>query len=275
MLSPFARSRTIALAAILLSIATAAAGMSATAATITWGAAQNISGDSDVSTTGTLLYAYNFGPTTVASTTINGVTFAPFALPTTTNPPGVITVGSVSISEDPGQLYGDYVYGSSTAPFSNLSADYKTLLSTGATAGLPGTITLQLGGLTINQVYDFQWWSNNSTEYDNWSQTIATAGNSVTLITNTSGTSAPLAPGIDGGTGQYAIGTFTADTTTQAITFNADPLTSYFPLINGFQVRAVSPSAIPEIDLAGMGSVLALVTGALGLVERRWARRQP
>ena len=29
------------------------------------------------------------------------------------------------------------------------------------------------------------------------------------------------------------------------------------------------PSAVPEIDPAGMGSVLALVTGALGLIERR------
>jgi hypothetical protein len=30
-----------------------------------------------------------------------------------------------------------------------------------------------------------------------------------------------------------------------------------------------SPAAVPEIDPAGMGSVLALVTGALGLLERR------
>jgi len=28
-------------------------------------------------------------------------------------------------------------------------------------------------------------------------------------------------------------------------------------------------SAVPEIDPAGIGSVLALVTGALGLLERR------
>jgi hypothetical protein len=29
------------------------------------------------------------------------------------------------------------------------------------------------------------------------------------------------------------------------------------------------PSGVPEIDPAGVGSVLALVTGALGLLERR------
>ncbi len=34
-----------------------------------------------------------------------------------------------------------------------------------------------------------------------------------------------------------------------------------------------SPSGVPEIDPAGMGSVLAIVTGALGLLERRRARR--
>jgi formylglycine-generating enzyme required for sulfatase activity len=40
---------------------------------------------------------------------------------------------------------------------------------------------------------------------------------------------------------------------------------------SGFRLaRSVSdPSAVPEIDPAGMGSVLALVTGALGLIERR------
>ena len=33
------------------------------------------------------------------------------------------------------------------------------------------------------------------------------------------------------------------------------------------------PSGVPEIDPAGLGSVLALVTGALGLLERRRSRR--
>jgi hypothetical protein len=34
-------------------------------------------------------------------------------------------------------------------------------------------------------------------------------------------------------------------------------------------LELVSSSAVPEIDPAGIGSVLALVTGALGLLERR------
>ena len=36
-----------------------------------------------------------------------------------------------------------------------------------------------------------------------------------------------------------------------------------------FVIASASPSSVPEIDPAGFGSVLALVTGALGLVERR------
>ena len=37
----------------------------------------------------------------------------------------------------------------------------------------------------------------------------------------------------------------------------------------GFRLGASLESAVPEIDPAGLGSVLALVTGALGLLERR------
>jgi len=45
---------------------------------------------------------------------------------------------------------------------------------------------------------------------------------------------------------------------------------SFSPSNNGeWTVGTATPSAVPEIDPAGMGSVLALVTGALGLLERR------
>jgi len=37
----------------------------------------------------------------------------------------------------------------------------------------------------------------------------------------------------------------------------------------GVGIRTPGGAAVPEIDPAGMGSVLALVTGALGLIERR------
>lgn len=193
------------MAAVIGAVETAT---TARAATITWGAPQNISGDSDVSTVGTLLYAYNFGHSRVDSTTVNGVEFTAFALPNST-PAGIpVTLGSVSIAESPGELHGYHAFGSFIPPFSALSFEYQTLLWRGATGGQTGTLTLELGGLTPGQAYDFQWWSNNSTDADNWSQTIASAGNSVALITNTSGTGSQ-GTGVDGGVGQYAIGRFT------------------------------------------------------------------
>ncbi|MFM8494188.1 MAG: PEP-CTERM sorting domain-containing protein, partial [Planctomycetia bacterium] len=195
--------------------------------------------------------------------TVNGVVFAPFALPSETSPGVPVTVGSVSISESPAFLYGFYTFGSGTAPFANLSSSYKNLLNLGATAGEPATITLKLGGLTPGQAYDFQWWSNNSTQYDNWSQTTATAGNSVALIANTSGSAGGLGPGVEGGIGQYAIGRFTAAGTTLSITFNGDVGTSYSPLINALQVRAV-----PEPSTFAM-ALAAMACGGFTMWQRR------
>jgi hypothetical protein len=44
----------------------------------------------------------------------------------------------------------------------------------------------------------------------------------------------------------------------------------FSPVVDGAWVLGTAtPSAVPEIDPAGIGSVLALVTGALGLLERR------
>jgi len=240
------------------------APLGAIAAPITWGSATTISGDGDVSTTGTLLYAYNFGPSSVAGTTVNGVTFAPFALPDLTGPGIPVTVGGVSISESPGDLIGNLIFSGSLAPFTNLSSSYRNLLTYGATGGADETVTLQLGGLTPGHTYDFQWWSNDSSGNSPlWHDTVATATNSVTLLGNADPT--------DGSVGQFAIGRFTADATTLSITFDSRGGGSFWPLINGFQVRVVS-SPVPEIDPAGFGSILALVSGALGLLERRRSR---
>jgi hypothetical protein len=61
--------------------ATALAMMATThAALVTWGAPQNITCDSDVSTAGTLVGALNIGATGVGSTTVNGVTFTGVAV---------------------------------------------------------------------------------------------------------------------------------------------------------------------------------------------------
>ena len=226
---------------------------------IVWGSPQTVSGDSDVSTNGSLVYALTFGGTAApSSATVNGVTFSPFTIPG-----GIIqsaTVGDVTISESPGTLFAYNVFGSASAPFSTLSNSYQTLLGSGAYADVPDSITVSLGGLTNGQQYEVQWWTNNSANLTpiyggGFTDTTATAFNTVTLDANTTNTV--------GGLGQYAIGTFTASGTTQAFLLS-ETSGGFNPLINAMQVRAV-----PEPTLSLLG-IAAAVGGSL--VWRRRSR---
>jgi hypothetical protein len=67
----------------------------------------------------------------------------------------------------------------------------------------------------------------------------------------------------------YAIRDVVRSTGAGEITIRYDRLTGDGPAVSALAVSALSPSAVPEIDPAGMGSVLALLGGVLGLVERR------
>jgi len=76
--------------------------------------------------------------------------------------------------------------------------------------------------------------------------------------------------------GDYTASTGQATGYTDAAWINADSSSTanFSRSLYGISetLTVASPSSVPEIDPAGMGSVLALVTGALGLLERR--RRQ-
>jgi hypothetical protein len=225
---------------------------------IVWGSPQTVSSDSDVDTTGSLVYAFTFGGDSAPpSTTVNGVTFAPFTIPGGFPGPSTVTVGNVTLTESLGELYAYNTFGSATAPFSGLSSNYRSLLGTGAYANLPATITVSLNGLTSGQDYRLQWWTNNSANLSpifggSFANTTATAINAVTLDPNTTNAI--------GGLGQFAIGTFTASGTTQA--FSLDATSGFSPLINALQVRAV-----PEPTI----SALAAVAAAAGWLA--WRRR--
>ncbi|MGI9176233.1 MAG: hypothetical protein ACR2IT_00050 [Pirellulales bacterium] len=231
---------------------------------IVWGSPQTVSGDSDVSTTGSLVYAFTFGGTAApSSATVNGVTFSPFRIPG-----GIITsatVGNVTLSESPGTLFAYNTFGSASAPFSNLSSNYKTLLGSGAYADVPTNITVSLGGLTNGQDYLVQWWTNDSAILSpiyggGFSNTTATAINSVTLDANTTNTV--------GGVGQYAIGTFTASGTTQAFLLS-ETSGGFNPLINALQVRAVPEPALTLLGLAAaVGGSLVWRRRSLGAAGR-------
>jgi hypothetical protein len=210
---------------------------------ITWGTPQAISGDSDVNTLGSLVYAYNLGPAGVTSTTVNGVLFNAFAFPAD-HSSQTVTLGSVTFTENPYYLTSYGNLGTASAPFTNLSTEYKSLLSSGGSASDPVSITVTLGGLTDAQQYEIQWWTNNAANIQSiypsgLTTTTATATNSVTLESNTTDTV--------GGMGQYAIGTFTAIGTSR--TFTLSSTIPNDPLINAFQVRSIpepSPWTLPR-----------------------------
>jgi hypothetical protein len=210
---------------------------------ITWGAAQTISGDSDVNTLGSLVYAYNVGPSGVASTTVNGVLFNPFAFPVDYMS-NTVTVGSVTFTESPGLLVSYNTLGSSSAPFTNLTSEYKTLLSSGGSATDNTSITVTLGGLTLAQQYEIQLWTSNAANLGYLSSTTANSTNGVAVTLDSNTTDA------DGGVGQYAIGTFTATGATRVFTIYS--LDSN-PLINAFQVRAIPEPSTGTLAAMGLG----------------------
>ena len=223
------------------------------AASITWGAATPISGDADVLDTGTVVGAFNPGPAGVPSTTVNGVTFAPFEVPTD-NAVASTTVGDFTFTYS--KRNADSSFGSSSAPFSALpDPSYQTLLQS-ATGDVMGTgMTLTMNGLTPGQDYVFQWWSNDSgLNHVPAHSTTATSGTAVTLSDNTAGSA--------GGLGEYAIGTFTADGPSEAVTFTGVGIA--VPLVNAFQLQE---AAIPE---PSTWTMLA-AGGALFLARRRRA----
>lgn len=208
---------------------------------ITWGSAQTVTGDSDVDTSGTLLYAYTFGSSGVSGTTVNGVAFSPFAV--APSAPQTVTVGNVTLTESPGRLFGSNLLGSVSGSFGALSSSYRSLLGSGVYADSPFTITVLLSGLTNGQQYRLQWWTNDATNSFLFSNTTATAVNSVTLDANTSNAA--------GGVGQYAIGTFTASGTSQQFLL-AETSGGINPLINALQVRAVPEPSTYALALGGL-----------------------
>ncbi|MGI9176888.1 MAG: PEP-CTERM sorting domain-containing protein [Pirellulales bacterium] len=251
--STFSALSFVALAGVVLSVSSFNTRTVASAAPIVWGSPQTVSGDTDVSTAGTAVYAYNLGAAGVSSTTVNGVTFLPFVFPAANVFINTATTGSVTFRESPGALTSFSNLGTGTGSYAGLSAAYKLLLDYGGSASVLPTITGTLGGLTNGQQYQIQWWASNAAQTPGafgttMDATVADAATSpVTLDTNTTNTV--------GGLGQYVLGTFTANGTTQVFTLDGDPTGGDFnksPLINAFQVRAVPEPSTCCMALAGL-----------------------
>jgi hypothetical protein len=131
------------------------------------------------------------------------------------------------------------------APYNTHSGAYRTILSSGGGSGSAGTITNTLGGLTIGRQYQLQWWASDAARGSGFllfGSVLATVTNTVSLDPNTTDAV--------GGLGQFVIGSFTADSTTQSLTF--DGVSTGMPLVNAFQVRAVPEPSTCAMALAGL-----------------------
>jgi hypothetical protein len=241
-----------AVAALLLLAATPSP-----AANTFWDVPATVSSEADVSIAGTLLEAVNLSsdgngvPTTV---TVNGVTFVGWAV----NGGGISVSpgGHFSVEAALGHFKNSFNgFGSPGAPFSGLSPNYQTLLTSGMFPqsqidgnDFTGGLKLTISGLTVGDTYQFQWWTNDSRPFA--TGPIFAMGGAISVSLDPNFTNAA------GGVGQHVTGTFTADNSTQVIDFTT---TGNGNVENAFQLRLV-----PEPSTA-----LLLVCGCALLGTRR------
>ncbi|PWU15412.1 MAG: hypothetical protein C5B50_15495 [Verrucomicrobia bacterium] len=187
------------MAGLAFSIAFAACTRPAFGAAITWQNPETVLGDTDVTTGGTLIYAYNFSS---AASTVNGVAF-------TGNTSLSGAGANLSFSPSFGANFGGY--GSSLSPYNSISTAYKVLLGNADFLDASGaSVTITLNNLTVGHSYAVQVWVSDSRSSARQETLSSSGGNTVTLTYDATGGA--------GGVGQYSIGTFTANATTQSFT---------------------------------------------------------
>lgn len=229
--------------ALLLAVSGPTAWAGSEGSPLSWQNPATISGDTDVSTAGSLVAAFNmFGP----DVSVNGVTFSAFNVT-----PGsqTATNGNFTFSETPGILTPSSNLGSAQAPFANLSANYQTLLSSAISTSDNNTLTLTMTGLTLGVTYQVQFWVNGSNFNPNTGfDTIATSGpHAVTLDANTANA--------NGGVGQWVIGSFFCGAPFQSIAFTGTD-GNQAPTVNAFQLRVVPEPTSLALIVADAGIML-------------------
>lgn len=245
--------RTLAVLCVLSAAFTTKADALEAAVSVTWGAAQRITGVNDVSTAGTLLYAYNLGDANVSPAIINGVQFKPWAT-SNDGQPQESNIGSAILNvptTGSGYLVSYNTLGTSTGAFAGLTAAYQKMASSGTSATSSTPLTLHLKNLIAGDEYQIQWWLNNSSlQTGTPTQTTASAVGTVTLTAGSS----------TGALGQYVIGVFTATGDSTTISFNGGG-TSFMPMINGFQLRDLS--IVPEPSTYVFATIATCTLGFL------------
>jgi hypothetical protein len=246
------RSFNIFAAVTVTALALSLAVEPAKAAVINWGSAQNITGSSDVITTGTLFASANFFSTgTQAGSgdiTVNGVQFVGFQSARIQSPgsgPTSLTVGNITLTGTSPEANNVNLQGfagaGGPASYNGLLNQLAFLYNTNTT----GTMGVDIGGLTNGAQYLIQFWVNDSRAAPFATRTSLVGGTS--LAVNTTGTA--------GGFGQYITGTFTADSTTQSFqSIGGVGSTAY---ANAMQIRIV-PEPTQMVAVAAIGAALGM-----------------
>jgi hypothetical protein len=221
-------------------------GSTANAAKITWTSPSTISGPSDVSTQGTIVYAYSLGNTVTPQ--VNGVSFLP-----------AVSNGSFNYTDSNVQLNNYIQYTGFSAPSTVSDSQYESLLtSAGYAPGATNQMAFTLN-VTSGQTYLMQVWANDARAAN------FAATESVTDPSGGLGSLTISQNYASGYGGSFITGTFTADASTQqlAFTWSGPPNgTNQKSQVNAFQLRNITPTPEPA-------SALALGIGAIGLLARR------
>lgn len=231
----------VSLAALGLAAAQSASAQSA----ITFGTPTTISGDSDVSTQGTLLTAIATGSTTTGTATVNGVTF---------NLVGPGGGGNVVITGGTGYNFNG-TYGT---PFSGLSTGFQTVLRQNDFHD-PGNLGVTLNSLTPGHNYQFQLFVSDPRGATGRQDYIddGLGHTSANIAFNTSSGAAG-----NGGLGQFINGTFTAVGSSEGFTVLPVTGSGGVSQINGFQLRDITPTPEPsQAAVFGLG-----ILGLAGMV---------
>lgn len=191
---------------------------SGNAADITWGAPTDISGPSDVSTTGTLVEAINAAADDITDTVVvNGVSFTSASL-LPNNAGADIYLGTTG-DDAYDQLLSNVDFGGGGDLF-NLSAESRPLAD---------------GLLQSGSAYEVQVWFVDDRPAQDARVMQFGDGNGNTVLLND----------------QFAIGNFTADGASQELTLDAQDFGNAH--ITAYQVRAVpEPSSLASFGLAAL-----------------------
>lgn len=208
-------------------VAAAVIAGQANASTITWGLATDTTGPSSVSSTDSLVKAFDSGGT---GATVNGVSFA------SAGAAGDDVYDALSLLSS-----GSFDRFDNDADLGDAGLDL--LLRTGDYVQQLAPVSITLTGLVIGKEYELQVFFMDQRDING--PPAGCAGCNDRQVTLTSGAGSVTLEADPGNTsaapfGQYVLGTFTADATTQAFDLSGPVVQQ----INAWQLRVPEPSAI-------------------------------